>query len=307
MVKKAIKIKTNSRLHLGFISLETNNPYSYGGMGVCINKYPTVVRISPSTQFKSNLEKSHNNRILRFLKQYEYSTKVKIESISSPEKHIGLGSGSQLILAIEECIMKYYMTPSWPNIFGRKYRSGIGYNTYQYGGFILDSPKSIKKQSMPIFKFSFPKNWKIILLFDHTIKGLSGYQEKSFFLNNKDVKIREKLSDIILNNIVPSIIYNDFDIFSSALSKFQKITSSLYLTHQKSLYVSNDIEKVINKISNNFKIGAGQSSWGPTSYMIVDSKKDLNKILSILDKQISMYNNLAYNVVTAVNSGRRLF
>ena len=56
----------------------------------------------------------------------------------------------------------------------------------------------------------------------------------------------------------------------------------------------------------NFKIAAGQSSWGPTSYMLIESKNIHNGIISILDNTISMYNNLSYEIVSAKNSGRKL-
>ena len=79
-----------------------------------------------------------------------------------------------------------------------------------------------------------------------------------------------------------------------------------YSKVQKSIYLSNDINKIINQISKRFNVGCGQSSWGPTSYMFVDSKNDLNEILPILDKAISMYNNLSYEVVSAKNKARKL-
>ena len=45
---------------------------------------------------------------------------------------------------------------------------------------------------------------------------------------------------------------------------------------------------------------------GPTSYIIVNPKTNLNEILSILDNTISMYNSLSYDVVSAANNGRRI-
>ena len=48
------------------------------------------------------------------------------------------------------------------------------------------------------------------------------------------------------------------------------------------------------------------SSWGPTSYMLIESKNIHNGIISILDNTISMYNNLSYEIVSAKNSGRKL-
>ena len=55
-----------------------------------------------------------------------------------------------------------------------------------------------------------------------------------------------------------------------------------------------------------FNVASGQSSWGPTSYMLIESKNINNRFISILDNTISMYNDLSYEIVSAKNSGRKL-
>ena len=55
-----------------------------------------------------------------------------------------------------------------------------------------------------------------------------------------------------------------------------------------------------------FNVASGQSSWGPTSYMLIESKNIHDGIISILDNSISMYNNLSYEIISAKNSGRKL-
>ena len=231
---------------------------------------------------------------------------IKIDCMHCPENHIGLGSGTQLILSVEELITEFYKLDISPNIFNRKFRSGIGMNSYIKGGFIVDAPKNSLSQSEIIFQTKFPLEWKAILLFDNKKKGLHGKSEKNFFASTSSHNLRKNLSDITLNELIPSVIYKDFRIFAKSLTKFQKLNAMFYSKVQKSLYLSNDINKIINQISKRFIVGCGQSSWGPTSYMFVDSKNDLNEILPILDKAISMYNNLSYEVVSAKNKARKL-
>ena len=150
------------------------------------------------------------------------------------------------------------------------------------------------------------QEWKIILLFDSKARGLHGRSESRFFSSDTTISLRKKLSDLTLNEIIPSIIYKDFDIFAKSLTKFQDLNSLFYSSIQKSNYLSHDIAKVIKKVSMNFNVAAGQSSWGPTSYMLIESKNIHNGIISILDNTISMYNNLSYEIVSAKNSGRKL-
>ncbi len=303
---RALKIQANSRLHLGFINLNCPHKYSYGGIGVSINKYPTILSISKSSKFISNLSNKLNNQLLKYLKNNNLSMKIKIECHKSPIQHIGLGSGTQLKLSIEELISKYYGIDGTINIFNRTHRSGIGFNSYKKGGFIIDCPKKNLKDNYMIFRNTFPSSWKIILLFDCKKRGLYGKREKSFFLPSHSNNLRKQLSDIVINEIIPSVLYKDFDIFAKGLTKFQKLNSSFYTSVQKSMYLSLDIAKVVKEISKLFNVGIGQSSWGPTSYIFVNSKKDLKDILPVLNQTISMYNNLSYDVVSVKNNGRML-
>ncbi len=302
----ALQIQANSRLHLGFLNLNSSKQYSYGGIGVSIDKYPTITSISYSHKFSSNLSKTLNNQILRFLKDNNLSTGIKIECTKNPTKHIGLGSGTQLKLSIEELVSKYYGIDEDINIFNRTYRSGIGINSYRRGGFIIDSPKKDLYNSHMIFKNSFPASWKVILLFDSKKRGLHGKTEKSFFSSLNSNNLRKQLSDIAINEIIPAILYKDFNIFANGLTQFQKLNHLFYSSVQKSMYLSLDIAKVIKHINKLFNVGVGQSSWGPTSYMFVNSKNDLKDILPVLNNTISMYNNLSYDIVSVKNNGRKL-
>ncbi len=302
-----VKIITNSRLHFGFLNLKSQETYSFGGMGLSIDKYPTTITVTKARKFKSNLSEVLNKKIKKFFLINKLNSNIQIDCIQKPESHIGLGSGTQLTLAIEEALNKIYeLKYTNCEIFKRAYRSGIGYNSYNNGGFIVDSPKRDLNNNKIIFKCNFPKHWKIILLFDRNMKGTYGKKEEKFFLSNNISSIRKKLSDITLNEIIPSVIYEDFDIFARSLTQFQKLNSSFYTSIQKSIHLSTDIADIIKKIRSNFNIASGQSSWGPTSYMFTDSRNDLKEIISILDREISMYNNLSYNVVSAKNNGRKI-
>ena len=301
-----VEIVTNSRLHFGFLNLKSSESYSYGGMGLSIDKHPTILTVSKATKFESNLKKTLSDKIFNFLCENKLSKKIRVDCVERPQKHIGLGSGTQLILSIEEALSKFYKFKENENIFKRNYRSGVGINSYMNGGFIVDSPKNNLLANEIIFKTSFPKEWNIILLFDSAAKGLHGSPENKFFSIDTTRSLRKKLSDLTLNEIIPSIIYKDFDIFARSLTRFQDLNSLFYSSVQKSSYLSHDIAKVIKKVSMNFNVAAGQSSWGPTSYMLIESKNIRNGIISILDDTISMYNNLSYEIVSAKNNGRKI-
>ena len=91
-----VKIVTNSRLHFGFLNLKSSKSYSYGGMGLSINKHPTILTVSKASKFQSNLNKSLSDKIYHFICNNKLCKKIRIDCLDSPQKHIGLGSGTQL-------------------------------------------------------------------------------------------------------------------------------------------------------------------------------------------------------------------
>ena len=93
------------------------------------------------------------------------------------------------------------------NIFKRNYRSGVGVNSYKNGGFIVDAPKNNLQSNEIIFKTSFPKEWKVILIFDSKAKGLHGSSEKKFF--STDTTLSKFSFNKMKNVIIKGEMKND--------------------------------------------------------------------------------------------------
>ena len=68
-VSAQVNIETNSRLHLGFISLNSSTPYMYGGAGLSISGYPTIVNIENPKNLNQISQNRYQIKFLRFLKQ----------------------------------------------------------------------------------------------------------------------------------------------------------------------------------------------------------------------------------------------
>ena len=59
---KEVKIEANSRLHLGFISLNSSTPFTYGGVGISIHGQATIVNIKNTKKFESKLTKKKTDK-----------------------------------------------------------------------------------------------------------------------------------------------------------------------------------------------------------------------------------------------------
>ena len=304
-------ISSPARLHLGFFGIEKTYGYSYGSMGLAINRYKTLIKISKTNRPQSNISKKYLEPLEKYLNSIGKKCKMKIILENEMKKHVGLGSGTQTALCLGKGVSKLLglnlNTEKIVKIFNRGLRSGTGIGIFEKGGFIVDTCKKINQQPQILLRKKFPSNWKIVLLSDKTLKGVSGDREKEFFRSKKILKsISSELSEVVLRGIIPSIIYKDFLCFAKNISLFQKLTVEFYKKKQKDLFVSNEISRVVKYISKSKTLGIGQSSWGPFSYIFTESLPSAKEVIKIINTKFSMYNNLTYEIASARNSGYKI-
>ena len=192
--KKSLQITSFARLHFGFLDLNKENKKSFGGLGLSINKFKTVINISK--YHKLDIKGNETKRALGFVKKFCQKNKIKpdfsINIICSTPQHVGLGSGTQLALAIGVGISKLNNLNINPleiaKTMDRGNRSLIGTTSFIKGGFIID--KGFNENKNPSFlSVNFPKKWRILLI-KNNAKGLHGIEERKSF--EKLLKTRKK-------------------------------------------------------------------------------------------------------------------
>jgi len=310
-IKESV-ISSPSRLHLGFYGLDDDYGYTFGSMGVAIDEYQTKLLITSSKKFSTNLPKKYINPIIKYLEENKVDSNFTIMIISSPPSHIGLGSGSQLALCVGKLIFNYLdlniKTEKIAEIFKRGKRSGTGIGIFENGGFVVDSCKKINTLPKTMFRTKFPKDWKIILINDRKLKGISGEKEMDFFSKSlkSSRKYSSELSHIVLRGILPSIVYEDFGNFSKNITEFQRMTSVFYKNKQDGMFLSPNISKIMKYISGFDNIGIGQSSWGPMSYIFIESKLHAKELISIIENKFNVYNDISFKITNPCNSGYKI-
>ncbi len=310
--RKELSITSPSRLHLGFYGFDDNYGYKYGSMGLAINAYKTSLSIKKSKSFVSNVPKRFITPILKYLKLNKVDSNFEINLQSNPPSHIGLGSGSQLSLCVGKSIFSHLGIKSSindiANIYNRGERSGTGIRIFDRGGFVVDACKKNNTLPETMFNSKFPTEWKIILINDNSLKGTSGNKEIKFFNQNINLSkhYKSELSHIALRGILPSIIYKDFSNFSKNISEFQRITSLFYKDKQSGVFLSRNISDIMKYIGNYDNLGIGQSSWGPMSYIIVESNLHAKELISIIQNKFNVYNNLTFKIASPWNSGFKI-
>lgn len=291
-------IKAPSRLHITLIDLNGTLGRIDGSVGLTIKKPGLNLQAELQNRGIEIVFKDHDHsENLNYRERIENSTRKMMEflNISSGFKfivketypaHSGLGSGTQLSLAVGKIILKLNnmdMTASQiAKVVGRGGTSGIGVGAFDYGGFIIDGghsitekpdflPSSASKASPPpiIARYDFPEDWNIILAVPDVPAGASGPEEVNIFQKYCPIPLKDvqKLSHILLMKMMPAVVEADIDSFGDSVNQIQTTGfKKVELEIQHPL-----ISTLIENMKSAGAAGVGMSSFGPAVYAVTDT------------------------------------
>ena len=285
-------IETPSRIHLGFLELDNSSDRLFGSLGLTISNFETKLVLKKSKR-TTILCKDFNQRekikkIITLIKKKIDFPPFEIKVLKSIPEHSGLGSGTQLALSIGtllSTLAKHKISvDELAIILDRGKRSGIGIESFKNGGFIVDGGKIKNSKKIPpiLFNTNWPKNWKLILILDKSLEGIHGSREKQEFENIKSISSelsKENCKSLCLK-ILPSIIEKRFKEFCFGMQEIQNNTAKIFSTAQGGLFTSKKISMIFNFIKSKEKICYGQSSWGPTGYIILENENRREEIFN---------------------------
>ena len=300
-----IAVKTTARLHFGFMDLHGGLQRRFGSIGSSItdiawhleagkNRQLTVESLTQISPTEIERIKTYAAQILKKLAPKD---SVYLRIHQAIPAHAGLGSGTQLALAIGKAISCLYECPlSAVEIAlccDRGTRSGIGIGTFEQGGFIVDGGKvtttSSRKIATPpiLLRVPFPQSWHFILVLDRQHAGLSGGKERTAFntLPPMPAAIADAICRRILMQLLPALQEQNCVNFGSAINFIQQQIGNCFQPIQGGVYLSIWVEKMLEVLREAGACGVGQSSWGPTGFAVFPDKPSATAALQQLHKQ----------------------
>lgn len=299
-----ILVLSPARLHFGIINPFNRKFKMYGCVGLAIDRPRTIVEVEEHSEDVIESDRYLEVKYcLERLREHFNIPKVRIRTIQSIPKHVGLGSTTQLMLSIAKGLLTLFdievSIMEVAKILGRGKVSGIGTYIFQYGGLIIDSGKD-KIEEFPKLhaRIEFPENWYFIITLPSEGRGLSEEEEEKIFSQNINIpeELVFKAQEILYRQFVPAIIDKDIEKFGKALTELQIIVGKMFINVQKDIYNPSCI-KVINILKKLDVLGIGQSSWGPTIYALIDS---LRRGIEIVKHLIEVH-NISAMLVKPVN------
>ncbi len=270
-----VRVRTPSRLHITLIDLNGSIGRVDGGVGIALEE-PHMEVAGIKSEKLCIAEEKFRNVAIKLQKHFRFA--VDLEILSSYRQHVGLGSGTQIGLAVATVYAalagKKMSINELASLVGRGGTSGIGVAAFGYGGFIVDGghstkvkssflPSSASKAPPPpvIARHDFP-DWKIVIAVPE-FSGAYGSAEVDLFSKNCPIPLEEvrELSHIILMQMLPAVVEEDLDAFCRALNRIQRIGFKRIEVERYDI-----IKNLLDAIDC-----AGMSSTGPAVFAITDT------------------------------------
>lgn len=283
----ALRVTAPARLHLGFLDLNGEIGRRYGSIGIAIDHPSTELTITPSAENAATGPESR--RVLKLLRKYTDDGKLgayAVDIANAIPAHAGLGSGTQLALAVGAAIARLQgrdLSPADLASLGeRGARSGIGLEAFASGGFIIDGGKGKTDRPPPLtLRTDFPKDWRVMLILDPNFSGVSGEAETTAFAGLPPFPERQAahICHLVLMKLVPGLKELDIEAFGSAITEIQEIVGGHFASKQGgSPWTSRAVGEIASRMRDMGATGIGQSSWGPTGFAFVDSQKAAERL-----------------------------
>jgi beta-ribofuranosylaminobenzene 5'-phosphate synthase len=277
----SIYVEAPARLHFGVLDLGGRLGRHFGGLGAAVPCPSLLLEAAPAATLTGKGPDADRavefaRRFLAFHGLPEGGRLVVHKAIPS---HAGLGSGTQLGLAVARALAKLHGLPTdvveLARAVARGKRSAIGTWTFALGGFIVEGGRKVGTQEIAplLARFELPSAWRCVVAVPHGPRGLSGEAETSAFEhlpNPADHEI-QRVSHIVLMQLLPALVEADLASFGDALSTVQRITGAWFAEQQGGIFAPGPTERLVADMATWGAAGVGQSSWGPAVYGLVES------------------------------------
>jgi len=323
---REVTVDAPGRLHLGFLDPAATLGRRFGSLGLVVDGFETVVRLSasatdrvsvasPAAQSEVDRASSH----LHTLRQRSGCHQpMHLHLAQVLPAHAGFGSGTQLALAVGRAFAQWHglvlSTVTLAQWLARGLRSGVGIAGFDQGGLLLDGGPGRDGKPAPLLsRVELPEAWRIVIVCDPSHRGLSGAAERQAIASLPPLRQAEA-ADIchqVLMRVLPGAACAEFEPFARGVSRIQRVLGEHFAPAQGgSAYTSTAVGELMQWMSGarggDAGAAIGQSSWGPTGFAIVPTQDEAEQLLlsaraaGVLDPRLSV------TVVSGRNHGARV-
>jgi beta-ribofuranosylaminobenzene 5'-phosphate synthase len=278
MSADAVFVQAPARLHFGVLDLHGGLGRRFGGLGAAIPTPSLLIEAVPAACIEAHGPDAERALALGELARDRLGTGgARVRVHRAIPAHAGLGSGTQLGLAVAKALAELYGidadVPALASAAGRGRRSAIGTYAFDAGGFIVEGGRVPGREGVaPLLgRYRVPPAWRYVVAIPDGPPGLSGDAEADAFHQLPPPELREveRVSHLVLMRLLPSLVEAELAGFGAALTEVQRITGGWFAPGQGGVFAPGPTEMLVERFRQAGAPGVGQSSWGPTAYAIV--------------------------------------
>ena len=279
--RQAVSVTAPARLHVGFLDLHGGLGRRFGSIGLTLDDVSTRLRIAPDPETSaSGADAERALAAARRLTEVWGTPPVRVDVADAVPAHVGLGSGTQLRLAVGVGLARLFGvragTAEVARLLDRGARSGIGLGAFEQGGLLVDGGRSEADAVPPIVaRLPFPQRWRILLLLDEAGHGLHGAAEIQAFarLPPFPEDLAAHLCRLTLMRLLPAVVLADPINAGRALGEIQRAVGDHFAPAQGGRFASPAVAEALAWLASEGIEGVGQSSWGPTGFALVEDRE----------------------------------
>jgi len=272
-------VEAPARLHFGVLDLRGDLGRRFGGIGAAVPAPSLLLEARRAAELRA--EGPDAERALAFARRFAahhgMDARVHFCLHRAIPPHAGLGSGTQLALAVARATAELYGLPTDATVLAqavdRGRRSAIGTWTFAHGGFVLEGGRrdGVDRVAPLLARLPIPESWRCVVVVPRGKPGLAGEEEAAAFARLAPPPARdvERVAHLVLMQLLPALAESDLPAFGSALGAVQRITGGWFASAQGGVFAPGKTRELIDRLREWGAVGVGQSSWGPAVYGIV--------------------------------------
>ncbi len=307
----SISVVATARLHMGFLDMNGGLGRRFGSIGLSLDAPATRLMARRAEEFAATGPGAERALACarRFASRAGIAGGVRMELEEVIPEHAGLGSGTQMALAVSVALAKLYgLSLTYEEVAAmaeRGARSGIGIGAFAQGGFLVDGGRGEHTRVPPVIaRMDFPESWRIVLIFDRIGAGVHGNQEVEAFRTLPEFPA-EFASDIcrrVLMQAMPAVAEHNLAAFGEAVHSIQcRVGDHFAAAQGGGRYTSPAVGEVLEWLMGQGVGCVGQSSWGPTGFAVLKDEFEAERMLRILESRYEQQRNLSFMLCKARN------
>ena len=300
---------------MGFLDLHGGAGRRYGSIGLALDGPFTRVRLEPAPHIVAEgPDAPRASRYARTLaKHFGLSDGVRIDIEEAIPPHAGLGSGTQLALAVGAGMARLFdldvRTVDIAALLDRGSRSGLGIGLFDQGGFVVDGGTAGDGVPPPVIaRQPFPPEWRVLLVYDRKRQGVYGETEIEKFAALLEFPEADAaaLCRLVLMCALPGVVQADLDAFGDAIGPIQARVGDHFAGVQGGRFASPGVSRVLEWLGSGDVRAIGQSSWGPTGFAVCPNESAALRLMDEARVRFGSAFGLDFAVARGRNVGARV-